>query len=158
MDKKRLVAIRIQGKSGLRKGIKDTLNMLRLYKKHSCVIVQNEKDILGMIKKINNYITWGEIDQETLALLIKKRGKLARKKSLTEEYVKEKLKISIDTLAKEIFEFKRELKEVPGLKLFFKLLPPRGGFETGGIKEQFSKGGVLGYRKDKINDLIKRMI
>ncbi|MBI2499255.1 50S ribosomal protein L30 [Candidatus Woesearchaeota archaeon] len=158
MDKRRLVIIRIHGKSGLRKGIKDTLNMLRLYKKHNCVVVQNTKDILGMLKKVNDYVTWGEIDQETLILLIKKRGKLARKTSLSEEYVKEKLKISMDALAKDVFEFKRELKEVPGLKLFFKLLPPRGGFEAGGIKEQFSKGGVLGYRKDKINDLVKRMI
>lgn len=158
MDKRRLVVIRIQGKSGLRKGVKDTFNMLRLYKKHNCIIVENTKDLLGMLKKINNYITWGEIDEETLKLLIKKRGKLARKKSITEEYVKEKLKISIEELGKEIFEFKRELKDIPGLKLFFKLTPPKGGFERGGVKEQFSKGGVLGYRKDKINDLIKRMI
>lgn len=158
MEKKRIVIIRIHGKSGLKKGVKDTFNMLRLYKKHNCVIVSNTSDIIGMLKKLNNSITWGEINKETFALLIKRRGKLARKTNLTEDYVKEKLKISIDEFIDQVFEFKKELKDLPGLKLFFRLLPPRGGFERGGVKEQFSKGGVLGYRKDKINDLIKRMV
>ncbi|MEK6934473.1 MAG: 50S ribosomal protein L30 [Nanoarchaeota archaeon] len=158
MEKKKLAIIRIAGKSGLRKGAKDTFNMLRLYKKHNCVIVENNPSTIGMIKKLNNYTTWGELNKDILKLLLEKRGKLARKKSLTEEYVKEKLKISLEEFSNQVFEFKKELKDLPGLKLFFKLLPPKGGFEKEGIKEQFSKGGVLGYRKDKINDLIKRMV
>jgi large subunit ribosomal protein L30 len=32
------------------------------------------------------------------------------------------------------------------------------GFERGGIKKPFSMGGSLGYRKNKINELIRRMI
>ena len=54
--------------------------------------------------------------------------------------------------------FKKELKDVPGLKTFFKLCPPKGGFETKGIKQPYSLGGVLGYRKDKINELILKML
>ena len=38
------------------------------------------------------------------------------------------------------------------------LHPPRGGFERKGIKTPFVSGGALGDRKEKINDLIKRMI
>ena len=44
------------------------------------------------------------------------------------------------------------------LKKFFCLAPPVGGFERGGIKQQFKQGGALGYRADKINELIKKMI
>jgi large subunit ribosomal protein L30 len=40
----------------------------------------------------------------------------------------------------------------------FRLSPPRGGFERKGIKTPFTMGGALGNRKEKINDLIKRMI
>ena len=47
---------------------------------------------------------------------------------------------------------------MPGLKQFFKLNPPRSGFERKGIKVPFSLGGALGYRKNNINDLIKRMV
>jgi large subunit ribosomal protein L30 len=38
------------------------------------------------------------------------------------------------------------------------LHPPRGGFERKGIKIPFKVGGALGYRGEKINDLIKRML
>ncbi|MFP4423704.1 MAG: uL30 family ribosomal protein [Candidatus Woesearchaeota archaeon] len=39
---------------------------------------------------------------------------------------------------------------------FIPLHPPRKGY--GGIKVPFARGGALGDRKEKINDLIKRMI
>lgn len=158
MDKTKIAIIRVHGKKGLRKSIKNTFNMLRLYNKHNCVIIPNTKTYVGMIKRINEFVTWGEINKETLTLLLKERGKLARKKSLTEEYIKGKLKISLEEFASQVIEFKQELKNLPGLKLFFKLSPPKGGFERGGIKKQFALGGASGYRKEKINDLIKKMI
>ncbi len=44
------------------------------------------------------------------------------------------------------------------LKPFFRLHPPRKGFERKGIKTSFANGGALGYRGTKINDLIMRMM
>ena len=41
---------------------------------------------------------------------------------------------------------------------FYRLNSPRKGFERKGIKRPFSVGGALGYRAEKINDLIARMI
>ncbi len=158
MEIKRLAIIRIHGKKGLKKGIKDTFNMIRLYKKNTCVIIINSPYYIGMIKKINEYVTWGEIDEATFSLLLSKRGKLARKKAITEEYVKEKLNMPMYEFVKKFITANIELKDLPGLKLFFKLSPPKGGFENGGIKKQFANGGALGYRKEKINDLLKRMI
>ena len=43
-------------------------------------------------------------------------------------------------------------------KKIYKLHPPKGGFERKGIKVSFSVGGALGYRKDNINKLIKKMV
>jgi large subunit ribosomal protein L30 len=40
----------------------------------------------------------------------------------------------------------------------FKLNPPRKGYGRKGIKIPFAKGGASGNRKEKINDLITRMI
>ncbi len=42
-------------------------------------------------------------------------------------------------------------------KVFF-LAPPVGGFERKGIKQSFVVGGVLGDRKEAINDLLKKMM
>ncbi len=158
MEKKKIAIVRIRGIIGIRKDIKDTLSMLRLYKKHTCIIIENTPKYNGMIKKIKDYITWGEINQETFKQLLKERAKLPGNKKLTEDYLKSKLKLSIDQFTKEFFAFKKELKDILGLKLFFRLNPPIKGFERKGIKKPFSLGGVLGYRKEKINDLIKRML
>lgn len=41
---------------------------------------------------------------------------------------------------------------------YFRLNPPRKGYGRKGIKVPFSKGGALGDRKEKINELITRML
>lgn len=54
---------------------------------------------------------------------------------------------------------KRGEKDLEGnVKKMFRLHPPRGGFERKGIKKSFVVGGVLGNRKEKMNDLIQKMI
>ncbi len=40
----------------------------------------------------------------------------------------------------------------------FRLHPPKKGWERKGIKKPLKQGGALGYRGEKINELIKRMI
>ena len=120
--KEKLAVIRIRGERGVKKDIDDTLTMLRLYRKHFCVIVPKTASYSGMLKKAKDYITYGEIDPETEKELIEKRG---------------------------------GDKEGKG---FFRLHPPRKGFERKGIKRPFTVGGALGYRGKKINELIKRML
>jgi large subunit ribosomal protein L30 len=36
--------------------------------------------------------------------------------------------------------------------------PPRGGYERKGIKTSFQRGGALGNRGEKMEDLVKRML
>jgi len=155
---KKLAIIRIRGQIGLKKEIKDTLNLLRLYNQQYCVVVNNSPEFVGMLKKVKDYVTWGEINEETFKELLKTRGRLSLKNKLTEEYLKGKLNLSYDDFTKEFFAFKKSLKDIPGMKLFFKLRPPSRGYERKGIKTPFSLGGALGYRKDNVNDLIKRML
>jgi len=154
----RIAVIRIKGKPGMKKEIKDTFEKLRLYNRNTCVIIPNTPSYIGMLEKIKNASTWGEIDEKTCIELFAKRAKLPGNERLTDEYLKEKLKTDIKTFTKDFMAFKKEIKEVPGMKNFFKLQPPRRGFERKGVKTQFAQGGVLGYRKDRINDLIMRML
>ncbi len=65
----------------------------------------------------------------------------------------------IDSATEKILTEKRGVKGKDGkLKKYFRLSPPRGGFERKGIKKDFTVSGALGYRGNKINDLIKKMI
>ena len=150
--------VRVRGRIGVRDEIERTLHLLRLRKKNHCVIVPETQPFLGMLQKAKDYITWGEIDKDTLIMLLKKRGRLAGDRRLTEEYVKEKTGKSLEEFAKDVLEGKAKLTDLPGIKPFFRLKPPSKGFERGGIKKPFSVGGALGYRGKHINDLLKRMI
>jgi large subunit ribosomal protein L30 len=153
-----IAVIRIRGDAGIKKPLKDTFKMLRLYKKNNCVVVPSTPEYAGMISRLRDGVTWGEISEETFKVLLEKRGKLPQKQDLTDAYMKDKVKLSIADFTKEFFASKKQLKDIPGLKLFFKLSPPRGGFERKGVKVAYSLGGALGYRKDKINDLINKMV
>jgi large subunit ribosomal protein L30 len=133
-----LVAVRIRGIEGVHYNVRTTLDMLHLYRKNFCSVVANNPGNLGMLKKAKDYITWGAVDEETLKMLYEKRG-LPYRGDL---------------------ERKREYVVVGGKKLkrFFRLHPPLGGFERKGTKTPFAMGGALGDRKEKINELLKKMI
>jgi len=73
--KEKLAIIRIRGSVGIKKEIKDTLKMLKLFKKNWCVIVDKNDANIGMAKKVKDYATYGEIDKETLNKLMKNSGK-----------------------------------------------------------------------------------
>jgi len=153
----KLALIRLR--SGIRAGgdVRDTLAMLRLHRINHLVLVNDGPSYRGMIQKVNNYITWGEVNAETLAALIRKRGRLVGNRPVTDDYVREKLGMTIDEFARKVVEGEMELTQIPNLKPVFRLHPPKGGLR-GSKKRSFKEGGALGYRGEKINDLIERML
>ena len=154
----KIAIVQVRGAIGMSKKVKDTLKFLRLHRKNGCVIVEPTDSVKGMIFKVKDYVTWGEVTPETVKLLLSKRGRIVGDKVLTEDYLKQKLKLDFDTLVKEFFDSKRKLTDIPGFKNYFRLHPPKKGFEAGGIKKPFAIGGALGDRREHINDLIMRMV
>ncbi len=158
MTEKPICVIRIHGRVDVKPKLRDTLDKLRLRRKFVCVVLPNKKEIVNMVKKVEYYVTWGEIDKDTFKKLLKKRGRLTGNKRINEEFIKKNNFKSFDEMADYIYEDPlRRLKEL-GIKPFFRLRPPRGGFERGGIKKHFKEGGALGYRGEKINELIEKML
>ena len=153
----RIAIIRIAGKIGLNKKVKDTLKMLNLHKKNTCVVIKNGPTLVGMLIKVKDHVTWGEINEPTFKKLLEKRGRLPGNKPIKKEDL-DKNKTTIDSFSKDFIEGKKEIKDFPGLKRFFRLSPPQKGYGNKGTKKAFSVGGALGYRKDKINGLIERML
>jgi len=149
--------VRVRGTVNVRHDIKKTLEMLRLNRVNHCVVVEETPSYKGMLQKAKDYITWGEIEKETLAVLIRKRGRLLGDKPVDDEYIRSATPYnSIDELAEAIIDGKIRYREIPKIKPVFRLHPPRKGYE--GIKRAYTIGGALGYRGKEINDLIKRML
>ena len=159
-EKKRIAVVRVRGNVHMKRDIKDTLNKLNLTRVNHCVIIDSRKEYKGMINKVKDYVTYGEVSQDILERLIKERGKIKgdSKGRITDDYVKKKTKFkSINDFVKNFMEFKVELKDL-GIKQVFRLQPPRKGYERKGIKKPYSLGGALGYRGEKINSLLERML
>jgi large subunit ribosomal protein L30 len=74
-EQRMICIIRIKGQVGIRKDIVETLNRIRLRRKYSCVVFDKPTEIqLGMIKKLRDFIAYGEISEEVYKELVKKRG------------------------------------------------------------------------------------
>lgn len=137
--------IRIKGLVKIRKDFQDTMEMLRLNRKMHCVLLKENEVVKGMLQKVKDWVTWGEIDDEILRLLVEKRGRKLGNKRLTKEE------------AENAFNKIKENQKVPDtIKPVFRLTPPSKGFKNS-IKQHYPKG-ELGYRGKEINELLKRMI
>lgn len=152
-----IAIIRIRGSIGVRKEVLDCMNMLNLTRANHLVLFPEKKEIIGMVKKARDYVTYGEIKEETLEKLLEKRGRVSGNKKITAEQLKKSNYKSFKEASKALMEGKKVLEEL-GAKKVFRLHPPRKGFERKGIKKPYPIGGVLGYRGEKINELILRMI
>ena len=143
MGNGKLAIILVRGLVNVSKQVKDTLKMLNLTRKNQCAVLENNPIYVGMIKKVKDYVTWGEIDETTFSELLGKRG----------EEFKGRLKDGKEKYSYRVFSFNNK-----NYKTYFRLSPPRKGFGRKGIKMPFALGGSLGNRKEKINDLIMRML
>ena len=140
----RIAAIRVRGMNSIRTRIKDTLKFLRLYKNNYCSVLPSNDVSIGMLNAVKDYITWGEIDDETFNLIVDRRG--------------EEFKGRESDLKKKIEYNDFMVVNNKKIKKYFRLNAPRKGYGRKGIKYAFNEGGALGYRGSAINDLIKRMI
>ena len=140
-----IAIVRITGQLDLENQIVETFNRLNLRKKFNCIVIRNTPETLGMLKLIENFVAYGEIDKKTFEELVKKRGKALGKK-----------KVDFDFIIREFSEGKinKKFSEL-GLRDYFALHPPLKGLKSS--KKHFPKG-VLGNNKEKINDLIRRML
>lgn len=66
--------VRVRGAQRSDRKIKRTLELLRLKDKNNCVVLPEEPRFKGMLERVKDFVTWGEIDDATLAELMQKRG------------------------------------------------------------------------------------
>jgi large subunit ribosomal protein L30 len=145
--------VRLRGEVNVRPEIKDTLEMLRIHRVNHCVVVKEDAHYRGMIQKVKDYVAWGKIDDDTLAMLLERRGRLSGNRRLTEKYLESTPYHSFKDLASALNSGSVSLKELE-IKPIFRLHPARKGLKT--TKKTAQQGGDMGFRQD-LADLIKRM-
>jgi len=148
--------VQVRGVVNTRRDIKDTLKMLRLHHINHCVFVPDTPENLGMIRKVKDYVAYGEVDEGTVTTLLETRGKVTGDVPLTDDYVREhSTYANIAEFAKALASGNARLSDMPGMKPVLRLHPPRKGYKT--IKRTFPQGGALGYYGTEINALLYKM-
>ncbi len=72
-EHKMFAAIRLRGAIDVRHDMKQTLRNLNLLKTHNCIFLEATPANLGMLKKVKDYVTYGEVSDEVVNEVKKKR-------------------------------------------------------------------------------------
>lgn len=157
MTEKIVAVVRLRGKADTHHIMKKTLSLLRLHKVNHAAVYPESPSLKGMLFKIKDRVTWGEISKEDFVYLLKKRGELYGKNNkLTDEHLQANTEFaSIEAFADAFFEGKAKLTDIPGVQPVFRLNPPRKGFKS--LKNPINRGGDLGYRGEAMSTLLRRM-
>ncbi|MEM4311427.1 MAG: 50S ribosomal protein L30 [Nitrososphaerales archaeon] len=151
---KAILVLRIKGQVNVPEDVENTLKRLRLYRKNFATLVDDNDNYMGMLKKCMHYIAWCEADSNIIEELLRKRGRKVGDKGLTDEDAKAWGYKDLSFLAKALGEGKVKLKELKGLKPFFRLNSPKGGFNT---KRLYPQRGVLG-KNPELPEIVKTML
>ncbi len=143
-----LAVVRVRGRRNVNPKIRKTLELLNLKRVNYCTLVRDDSYFRGMLQVVKDYVTFGPIDDDTLRLLVEKRGRKGRKRlNLSEE--------GLAALIEEIKQYgtcSRKMREK--INPVFRLKPPTRGYKD--IKKHYP-WGALGPRPE-MDSLLRRMI
>ena len=153
---KAYLVIRIKGQADVPHWANTTLNLLKLEKKYRAIILPVKENTEGMLRKVQHFVSWQEIDLPTTKELLDKKGRRAGYKKITSEDISKAGFKTIDELATSLSEGKTSMTKLKSLKPWFALSPPRHGFKRS-TKRLYGQKGILGHNKE-LTTLVMRMM
>ena len=160
-----IIIIRICGQwERIPKEIQLILAKFHLKELNNAIILFYNMENFKMVKLIESYVTWGYINKYLIEDLLRKRGSVTLGNNEPNELDNVQIENSLGRLGivcieDIIFELTKETKnarDVLNYLGYFKLEKNDDGFDKANIC--FEKGGAQGFRGDKINELLKKMI
>ncbi len=150
------LVVRIKGQADCPYWATHTMMLLKLDKKYRATILPAKENTLGMLKKVQHYVSWIELDASLAKELIDKKARKGGYQKITAEDLKELGFASSDELATALSEGKATLSKLKPLKPWFALAPPKLGFKRS-TKKLAGQKGVLGQNKE-LDAIVRRMI
>ncbi|HEY7507150.1 MAG TPA: 50S ribosomal protein L30 [Nitrososphaera sp.] len=149
------LVVRIKGTVNIPAWAKMTLDGLNLDRRFRATVVPDSPEYVGMLKKVKDIVAWTKADSGIVKELLEKRGRKTGYKPLTKADLPKEYK-SIDDFAAAIAENKVSMSKIDGIKPWFALGPPKGGFKRK-TKTQYTQHGVLGDDSELV-EIVKRML
>jgi len=150
------LVVRIKGQADCPYWATTTMTLLKLDKKYRATILPAKDNTLGMLRKVQHYVTWTEIDASLATELVDKKARKEGYQKITANDLKELGFASTEELGKALAEGKATLSKLKPLKPWFALAPPRLGFKKS-TKRLYGQKGILGQNKE-LDTIVRRMI
>ena len=150
------LVVRIKGQADCPYWATHTMMLLQLDKKYRATILPAKENTLGMLRKVQHYVSWVELDASLAKELIDKKARKSGYQKITPEDLKALGFASTDELATALADGKATLSKLKPLKPWFALAPPVHGFKRS-TKRLYGQKGVLGQNKD-LGNLVRNMI
>ena len=153
----KLLVVNLHGLINVPTGTRATLIQLGIGKRFAAAVVGDDAVSKGSVHLCKDYVAWNTLDSDLLTALLKSKGKVSNSKVLDDEALKALGFKTHADLAEAILQAETtgRLASI-GLKPFFGLSPPRGGFKRSS-RRQFREGGILG-ENPQLGEIVRRMI
>jgi len=149
------LVVRIKGTVNIPEWARMTLDGLNLDRRFRATIVPESPEYLGMLRKVKEVVAWTKADAGIVKELLEKRGRKTGHKPLTKADLPKEYK-SVEDLASAIAENRISMSKIEGIKPWFALGPPKGGFRRR-TKTQYTQRGVLGDDAE-LAEIVKKML
>jgi large subunit ribosomal protein L30 len=150
------LVVRIKGQADCPYWATHTMMLLQLDKKYRATILPAKENTLGMLRKVQHYVSWIELDSSLAKELIDKKARKSGYQKITPDDLKALGFASSDELATALADGKATLSKLKPLKPWFALAPPIHGFKRS-TKKLYGQKGILGQNKE-LDTIVRRMI
>ncbi|HYC11393.1 MAG TPA: hypothetical protein VEC02_01875 [Nitrososphaerales archaeon] len=151
-----LLVVNLHGKINSSTPVRKALCELKVERKFSASLVPDDPATLGTLKLCKDYVAWAPTDAKLIAVLLEKRGMVSERARLDAHALTGMGFKKHQELADKMLKEQLRLSQVQGVRPFFRLSPPRGGFRVS-LRKQFSEKGMLGSNP-KLPDIVRRMV
>lgn len=151
-----LLVLNLHGAINSSGPVRKALEELKVVRRFSASVVPGDPSTVGTLKLCKDHVAWAPIDVDLLATLLKKRGMLSATKALDSASLKKMGYKDHEELAAKMIKGEMRLSAVEGLRPFFRLAPPKGGFKRS-MRRQSSEKGLLG-NNPQLGELVRRMV
>ena len=150
------LVVRIKGQADVPYWASHTMSLMKLDKKYRATILPARENTAGMLKKVQHYVSWTELDEGLARELVDKRARKSGYRRVTGEDIRGLGFEGPGELASALAEGRAALSKLRPLKPWFALAPPRHGFRRS-TKRLYGQKGVLG-RNEELGALVRSMM
>lgn len=147
----------MRGIVNTRTPVRTTLEQLSIARRFNATIVPDNEVYRGMLNVSKDHVAWCKIEHALAEKLLKTRSEKSSGSKFSEEGLRQQKEFrSYSELASGLVSGKAKLSELGGMRPFFRLNPPKGGFRKS-TRRQFRDGGILG-KNEELPNLVEKML